>query len=373
MTKMKEVTDIPHFSPAEAITAIKEIVQYNVKQAVSRKSHNTFIVPILLGDPGVGKTAIPKQVAAELDIPYFQTIVAQYDAGEMAGLAFKSSVKVAEEKDGEPIMEDRMIRLRPNYLPDIADQNQHVGVYNLDELPQAFLSNQNIVSQLVNEYRIGEHQIPHGITIVCTGNKPENKAGTNPMPSHLKDRLLYMYVQPDHDGWLAHASKMGYDARVRTYIKQNPALLHAFTTGADKNPTPRSWEKTSAIMSLDVPVSIRSKLIGGQIGFGHSTTFESWLRVEDKMPNIEEILKNPEKAPLFGPEDASVLYLLLANLADRCRIPANVKPVMEYIKRIPNKEFAMYFARDAVQQNKEITKDPLFASMFMKHLVKYIV
>lgn len=370
---------------SEAQTYLASVVKYNLEQMERGRGHSTFIVPMFIGDPGVGKTAITRQVARNYDLPYFQTIIAQYDAGEMAGLPFKATVNVQCEElfktekdamafaaehrkvnpnaqashhkgeDGKDTVEftlnydeDRMVRLRPNYLPDAG-----IGIWNLDELPQAFLANQNIVSQIVNEYRVGEHTISSGITICATGNKPENKAGTTTMPSHLKDRLNFIPLEANLDEWLQYAAHHNLDARVRAFLRQNPVALHKFEPGAQANPTPRSWEKVSAILSMNLPRNIRREALNGQIGDGAANTFEGWLRVEDKMPKIEDILKDPMNAPVFGNKEADVLYLLLANLASIAD-DKNIEAILKYITRLPNQEFTSYWAKDTFSRNPKL-------------------
>ena len=51
------------------------------------------------GDPGVGKTAFIKQCAEEEEVPYHQTIIAQYDAGELGGFGIPTDVTF-ENEDG---------------------------------------------------------------------------------------------------------------------------------------------------------------------------------------------------------------------------------------------------------------------------------
>jgi len=360
---------------------LEEIVVNNLMEYKKGRSHNNFLIPFFAGDPGIGKTQIPKQVAKAHDLPYFQTIAAQFDPGELAGLPFMGEVEITDETDKEgrktkSHFETRMIRLRPSYLPDINDANQRVGIYNLDELPQTLLAGQNIMSQLVNEYRIGEHELSRGLSICCTGNKPENKAGTVTMPAHLKDRLMYVEVEANAEDWLGYAQQPNedgdgplVDTRIRAFIRQHPGKLSMFTPGAHASPTPRSWEKNSKIINMDLPKEVRREAMGGQIAEGMATTFEEWLRVEDEMPKIEDIIAHPDDAPLFGNSKADILYLLLGSLADRSD-KKNIGAILKYINRLPNKEFCAVFASDAFVQHPELLQIREVTEWKMKHASK---
>lgn len=347
---------------SDAKKLLTEIVVDNLIMFERGVAPSQYTVPFLSGDPGVGKTAVPKQVAKELGLPYFQTIVAQFDPGELAGLPFMGQVPIkrhnAEGKEEETV-ETRMIRLRPAYLPDINDVSQHMGIYNLDELPQAMLAGQNVMSQLTNEWRIGEHRISNGISICCTGNKPENKAGTTSMPMHLRDRLMFIPIDVDADDWLLYASAdNGYGESVvnpliRSFIRKFPQHLHKFELGANAMRTPRSWEKASNILRWKIDNAIRAQALAGTIGEGAATEFEAWLRVEDRMPDPDAIIKDPDSAPVFGNKDADVLYLLCASLADKAK-KENIGRILRYMDRLPNKEFIGYFAKDAFNRDKSL-------------------
>ena len=368
---------------SEAKELLTKVVGFNLEEyermlhkGTYLSSPGDFIVPMFLGDPGIGKTAIPKQVAAELGIPYFQTIVAQYDAGEMAGFPMRGERKYEIVKDGKKVGDktvERMVRLRPAYLPDIDDPDEQVGVYNLDELPQAFLANQNICSQLVNEWRIGEHQVSRGITMVGTGNKPENKAGTTTMPSHLKDRLMMIEIEVNHEDWLNYAAARNLDPRIVTFIRQNPKSLHNTKDIGKANalPSPRSWDKTAAILSLDLPKHIRLQSITAQVG-AEAQTFEAWLRVEDRMPKIEEVLARPNDTPVFSNKDADVLYLLLSNLAVIAN-EKNIEAMLKYVTRVPAKEFMFMWWKEAMLRHPELKSNKFINHWKIKHVGEYVV
>lgn len=339
-------------SPMRAKELLKQIFLFNLErfeeaQRRGTNAYDSFIIPFFVAAPGVGKTAITKQAAAECEVPYFQTIVAQFDPGELAGLPFIGQKKVVRVLDGEEreVIEDRMIRLRPTYLPDDHDPNQIIGIYNLDELPQTMLAGQNVMSQLVNEYRIGEHLVSQGITICGTGNRPEDRAGTNPMPAHLKDRLMFINIEANSEDWLRYAAHKGLDPVLRTYIRQFPDKLMKFEPKANASPTPRSWEKVSNIMQMGLDESLRYAAFSGTIGDGEAKEFETFVRIKDRLPDPDEVIRDPNAAPVFQNKDMDVLRLLLASMADKAT-EKNIGNIITYLRRLPNKEFAAVFNED---------------------------
>lgn len=327
---------------SDAKTLLKEIVNYNLEQFQKDLSNKTYLTPIFIGDPGVGKTAIPSQTAKELDLAYHITVVAQYDAGEMGGLSSFDKVTF-EREDGSTYDELRTIRARPGYMPHPMMEDGVVAIWNFDEAPQAFLANQNILSQLVNDYRIGEHLVSPGVTMCCTGNKPENKAGTTPMPMHLRDRLMFITIEPDHKESMTYANQMGWHTDVRAYLGKNPASLHRFVPGANANPTPRSWEKTSSILKLNLSTHIRTEAVLGQIG-EEAHQFEQWLRVKDRMPDPFEVCRDPMNQPIFDEKDADVLFILMHNLVEIAN-DKTIEGQIKYLLRMKNAEFWAVWAK----------------------------
>jgi hypothetical protein len=360
---------------SDAKTLLTTILKYNIDQHLAGVSHKHFIIPCFIGDPGVGKTSIPNQVAAEEGVPLHTTIIAQYDAGEMGGFGIPTDVVFEEEDDEGKIRrytEKRVIRARPDYLPDPRTPEGVVGIWNLDELMQAFLANQNICSQIVNEYRVGEHPISHGITICCTGNKPENKAGTTTMPMHLRDRLMFINIEADHKDFNDYANQRGLHRWVRAFVQKNPAFLHKFEVGVNAFPSPRSWERTSELLKMGHAPHILTECLYGQIGEGMASQFLAWVKVEDRLPSAEDVVKDPEGVPVFGDRDADVNYMLMANLVEVAD-KKNLGQIIKYLKRMPNKEFVAMWAKDVQQRHPEVNDLKEMTEFKLSTLTKILI
>jgi len=217
---------------SQAKALIKTIVENNV--ALQAANNNDYLVPYLVSIPGLGKSTIIKDVAEELGIENRVVILAQFDAGELGGFP------VVDKEN------DTYYRAKPFFMP-----TEGKGILFLDELPQAPVANQNIAAQLVLERRIGEHQLPDGWVVVCAGNPLSSRAGTNAMPSHLKDRLMPLEVEPDASSFREYALSKGFLPEVTSFINERPEWLSKFDPKSDSSPSPRSWEKVNSVLSLD--------------------------------------------------------------------------------------------------------------------------
>lgn len=339
-------------------TLIQSVLEYNINCYSTGIGHREYIVPFLSGNPGIGKTAAPRQVAHNLDIPHRTTIVAQYDPGELAGFPMPDHEK------------KRMIRFRPDFLPDgDPDENGNeqnpVCLWQLDELPQAPVAVMNLCAQIIEEWRIGEHAIHPGTTIICSGNPASNRAGTNTIPTHLRDRLMWIDVEADYDEFLNYASTQQLHPSVTSYIKRNPDNLAKFDPAERACPSPRSWFKVAALLGMNLPPNIRLLAITGYVGAAHAQQFESWLRVADRMPDPAEVIKNPDKAPVAfgknGQDGTDVLIMLLCNIAALCN-KKNIGNIIRYANRLPNQEFAVFCIQDCLRRNPDLTDSKEFGA-----------
>jgi len=338
--------------PSEVTKLIEEVIKHNIQMYAAGKHHRDYIVPMIWGPPGVGKTTMPRNIAADLEIPCRTTIVAQYDAGEFAGYLM-------------PDEENKvMVRYKPDFLPD-GKPDKHgklhepISLWLLDELPQAAVALMNLCSQITNEYRLGEHRLSPGCTIICTGNDVKHRAGTNQMPTHLRDRLMHIEVDVDYEEWIKWANINKVDPTITAYIRRNPAFLSEFNPDLRSCPSPRSWAKVGAILSMNLDKHLRVMAVSGFIGENHASQFETYMRVYDEMPDPADVIANPMKAPVFGTGKEDILILLLAQVASLAT-KKNFGNIVKYINRLPQQEFAMYCIMDAQQRNPDVLETNAF-------------
>lgn len=291
-----------------------------------------YVVPYLVSGPGIGKTTTMVDIAAEKGLECQILSLAQYDAGELGGWP-------VPQKDS-----DTMVRMRPDWMP-----TKGKGVLFLDEVPQAPVSNQNIAAQLVNERRVGPHHLPDGWVIVAAGNRTTDRAGTNSMPSHLKDRFMFLEIEADLDDTIAYYYSKRVDERICAFLRFRPDWLHKFDRDASACPSPRSWERVSSILSWGLDPICQIEAIAGQVGRPATADLQGFLRMFETAPNIDDLIANPEGAPLAS--DPAVMYAICAALSSRMN-SKNASNIIRYIKRMPQREFAAFVIKDALSRDK---------------------
>ena len=321
------------------LSQAKAIASEAIKSAMSLPEtarDAQYVVPYLISGAGLGKTSTAQEIAADMDVPLVILSLAQYDYSEIAGWTLPNDDKT------------QMVRVRPDWMP-----TEGKGIIFLDELPQAPVTNQNIAAQLVNERRVGPHKLPHGWVVMAAGNRTSDRAGTNIMPTHLRDRLMFLEIEADIDDTVGHFTKIGVSEKVRAYLRFRPEWLHKFDTQENACPSPRSWERVSAILDWNIDERCMVEAIAGQVGRAASADFTGFLAVYDVVPDINKLIAKPDDAAI--PDDPAVMFAVSAAISSRMAT-SNVNNCLKYLTRLPMKEFVAFAVKDALARDPSLKK-----------------
>ena len=190
---------------------------------------------LLLSSPGVGKSAVINQAAAE------------------AGLECRSllGTQIApEDVSGIPrIVGERSVFCPPRVLlPE--DPAAKPFCLFLDELPACSPDIQKAFYSLLLERRIGEYPLPKGTWVVAAGNRAEDRSLVRSLSAALVNRVTILNVKVSVSEWLRWARAAGVRHDVLSYVIYAP---HSLQRPVPATPapfsTPRAWVSLSR--SLD--------------------------------------------------------------------------------------------------------------------------
>ena len=330
--------DVLTFRISEAKEILHAVIKQNIelkKQGCNPAELNT---PYLISEPGIGKTSIVEQVAKELGIGFQQVILAQYDPADLGGMPYLTEVP------GQQGFKT-LVRARPHFMPTTGS-----GILFLDELTQSFVSNQNIAGQIVNEHCVGEHVLPEGWVVVVASNDATNRAGTNPMPTQLKDRLMWMHLIAYYEDTVSHFNRKGLSDKICAYLRYRPEFLSKFDPKEDICPSPRSWEKCDKhVQNEELSREYQAYLFECTVGRAAAKDFNAFLEVWGRMPDPDQVLADPDNAVV--PKEQDVLYALTAALSARAN-ETNAPRLIRYAERLVDSsgEYAIYMVRDAIDR-----------------------
>lgn len=217
---------------------------------------------MLHGRPGVGKTEIIQQLASDIGAELFDLRLTTIEPQDLRGLPFY------DHDAGKTIW------YRPEDLPD----SDAPAILFLDELTAAAPSLQPTVYGLLQERRVGRHQLPKSVFIVAAGNTVDDGAVAYEMGTALADRLVHIVVQTNAEDWLkTYVPQAGIHPSVAAFLRIRPDLLEttedALRRGETVACTPRAWARVSAIMGITTMRATRQVMIAGTIGEAAAAEF----------------------------------------------------------------------------------------------------
>ena len=187
----------------------------------------------ILGHPGVGKSAIVKEIAEESNYYFIDT-----------RLAFKENVDLG----GYPVPDDKtrqMIYYRPKFIPPEQVPEGYDGIlWFLDESNRAHPTVIQTLFQIITEGKCGEHFLPPETSIVLAGNlgEEDDTTITDFDDSALDGRLAVFHLKPTASDWLSWGVHQGIHPSILKYISMFPERLW----DEEKiNPNPRGWHQVS--------------------------------------------------------------------------------------------------------------------------------
>ncbi|WP_209427199.1 MoxR family ATPase [Pararhodobacter sp. SW119] len=278
---------------------------------------------MLHGRPGIGKTEIVQTLATRIGARLFDLRLTTIEPQDLRGLPFFD------------LERRRTVWFRPEDLP---DDPSLPSVLFLDELTAASPLLQPTVYGLLQERRVGPHQLPDSCFVVAAGNTIEDGAIAYEMGTALSDRLIHLNLIAEADDWLAgHAVPQGLDPAVIAFIRTRPDLLDTIEWALRRGDviacTPRSWTRVSALMGAMGDRRLRNIAIAGVLGEAVAAEF---LLVADEIAatvQLEDMLAcaGRERLALYpaSMHGLSALVYALINRADAPRLPQIIEIMAE--------------------------------------------
>lgn len=318
---------------------------------------------MLRGAPGIGKTAITKQAAAELAklIPGFDYIEINptMPADEVCGIP--DLIRM----EGQATKTDYAM---PIWFP---TDPEWKGIICLDDAAQGDRMMQQTLANLIHARNLRGHHLPEGAMIVATGNRVEDKAGVTKTLTHFADRMDYIDIEADAQSWIDNfAIPKQLDPRIIAYIHMDKSKLNGFNPNAEKNTTSRSWEAVNdALVFLDTvkDTTKRNKFaqskIGGAIGIGEGIKFWAFCTRFEDMPDLDAILADPENHDAdFKPDIKYAVTLALAQRLDN----TNFTAATTFVDRL-GQDFTVLLIKVALKRHPALKEAKAFTTWMVKN------
>ena len=316
--------------PAHLIAVIEK------EYASASEGHHT---PVMLwGPPGVGKSQMVAQVAANHGVNLIDIRLSQMEPSDLRGIPFRS--------------ENAVEWAVPSMLPN-AERHGGQGILFLDEITSAPPSVSAAAYQLILDRKLGEYEVPDGWAIIAAGNRQGDRGVTYSMPAPLANRFSHYEVDINLDDWVAWAYANEIDERIIAFLRFRPDLLFDFDPAHNPVafPSPRSWEFSHRALQKFIDNS--SLLLGSlQACVGNAAGIElnAFIASLDQMPDLDAIVNGEA---VETPKEIDLQYAVASALVGRAiRAKESDKAatvhgnILNYANTFPQREMGVMMVSD---------------------------
>ena len=205
---------------------------------------------LLMGPPGVGKTAVMEQIAAELGVGLVSYSMTHHTRQSALGLPFIRD----EEYEGYRyrVSEYTMSEIIGSIYRLMKETGVREGILFLDEINCVSETLAPCMLQFLQYKVFGQHRIPEGWIVVTAGNPPEYNKSVRDFDIVTWDRLKRIDVEADYETWRNYALSKGVHPAVLTYLSSRKKDFYSIESTVDgkRFVTARGWDDLSEMIKL---------------------------------------------------------------------------------------------------------------------------
>ncbi len=256
------------------ISQAKDYIKNDIRLYLKKDEYGEYRIPVvrqrpifLLGAPGIGKTAIMEQVAAELNVALVSYSMTHHTRQSALGLPFiKHATYEGMEYD---VSEYTMSEIIASVYDVMKESGIKEGILFLDEINCVSETLAPSMLQFLQYKVFGRHKVPDGWVIVTAGNPPEYNKSVREFDVVTMDRLKVLEVEADYNTWKCYAKEHGVHNAVTGFLEiHKDYFYHMEMTAKGRSyVTARGWEDLSTILHLyeEESMKVDETLVGQYI------------------------------------------------------------------------------------------------------------
>lgn len=253
-------------------------------------------VPLIVGQSGIGKTALAKKLAKENNWSLIVIDGNLLKEGEIGGLpTIESYIEV--NSNSQEIKKKSTVYAVHNRLREIDEEifKGNTVLLFIDEINRCEHTVQQELMNLILNREINGYKLHEDVNILAAMN-PSSKYGSDfdyqvvDMDAAQENRFVWLNMEPDYKQWLNWAMGADIEQKVIEFISTFPQYLHKTNEG-DVSATPRSYERVSKSYKIykeqknSIPRAVFSNVIKGNVGKVIAQEFMSFVE-SDSTPLI---------------------------------------------------------------------------------------
>jgi len=394
------------------IDRMKQLINHTLdanEAVINRKGANqgkkTAIC--IWGKHGIGKTAMPEQIAAERGIGFSKISPAQFEEmGDLLGMPMTSYYMI--KADESKLVDEHMVETHeklgwvkdttkdsvtgnaaPHWVPKVELGANEYGIFCIDDINRGAKRIINGCMDLLQNGGLSSWKLPKGWTIIATANPGGGDYQITELDAAQLTRMTHFSMEFEPKEWARWAVNNHIDERVINFVLKYPELI---STG--ELTTPRSIEYFSNnIKNIgDLKANLDLVQIFGNANLDENAAMAFTSFINDNLTTLlspEDILnaKNFETEVKKGmmdtftkctPQRVDVISILATRMILYCADvlegkleKKQIENLKEFIniKELPN-DIRLSMAQDLVKCNglKSIMADPEIGKLLLKKM-----
>ncbi len=342
------------------IKVAKKEISNSIKAYLAKDEKGEYLIPtnrqrpiLLMGPPGVGKTAIMEQVASENKIALVSYTITHHTRESAVGVA--QVVNMHYNKESFQVTSYTMSEIIAEIYHKMNRTGLNEGILFLDEINCVDESLSPSILQFLQFKTFGTHTIPEGWVIVVAGNPSEYNDSVKDFDMVTLDRLKRMEITPDFDVWREYAFKAKVNDAIISYLYNNRDSFYVIgnNKSAKEFVTARGWEDLSDMLNAYEKYNLEVSLNFIQEYVQHQQVAASFLEYYNRYTsNVREIdIKNA-----FYTGDAKQVIAEYSMLEADMKSAFVIKTVHTLAEVVYECEYQKLYARNVVKMADEVGK-----------------
>lgn len=237
------------------IQTAKEEIKRTLRAYTDRTEDGIYRIPtvqqrpiLLIGPPGIGKTAIMAQIAEEESVGLVAYTMTHHTRQSAIGLPMLKERTF--QGTTYSVTEYTMSEIVASVYECMEKTGCQSGILFIDEMNCVSETLTPIMLQLLQNKSFGVHQIPEGWLIVAAGNPPEYNKSVREFDMVTLDRVRNMTIEADLSTWKQYACNHGIHPSILAFLNVYPDSFYVIKNehGHPAFVTARGWEDLSRIL-----------------------------------------------------------------------------------------------------------------------------
>ena len=321
------------------IQQAKQEITNTLRAYLTRDELGNYLIPavrqrpvLLMGPPGVGKTQIMEQIAAETGVGLVAYTITHHTRQSAIGLPFIEKRTYGGEEVS--VTEYTMSEILASVYRLMERTGLKEGILFLDEINCVSETLAPMMLQFLQCKTFGNQRLPEGWLIVAAGNPPEYNKSVRDFDVVTLDRVKRIDVEEDYGVWREYARRKNLHGAVLSYLDIKKDNFYRIENTADglQFATARGWEDLSELLYAYEKLGLRAgrEVVGQHIQMPRiAKDFAGYLELfykYQKTYHVEDILRGAwknitvlELREAAFDEKLSVMGLVLSRLSEEAR------------------------------------------------------